>query len=686
MYRRSNSLLLVEMGVFCLPRRQLFCATLQNLRGSGAASTTTTTSRDSHPCRRSRGRRFSSSSGSDSQQQQRQHRGAQQHNTARPLFLMSGGCSLLVAASAVAATAVELANWKDGARFYHSSTTALLFQTKTTQMQGSDKDGKEQDNSSPSKENASGTNNSDEAFDIRELWKKHGPASTANDKASSLPIQNPKDFWNRVLSSNGSNNETKGDKEGSSGNDQPFSDRSHGESAGLLSSVFDFMTGSGDDENDATKSSSGPRSDFDTIAKNFLKLVTMGSDKEQTKQNIAAIVAGVRDRSEQGDVEETSSLKEIFDLFNTYKNALGNVADKYVGEIDFSRLTATALLYYLEHEDETKNPSWKRRMHRFCRGIDVTEMDELNDALVLAKLSYADTVEEIREALDQNATPYELAYCNVKSKPGQPAHFLAVQRDQPEAASFFFNAESLHVTLVVRGTKSAADALTDLLCDTKDYQGGKAHSFILGSGRFIADKHRDLILELLRSSGKSKVEITIIGHSLGAGAAAIAGMELNALKDPRISAKVVGFGCPALLSKDLAEKSDFITTVINDADVVPRLSGIAVANLLLNVLEFDWLPYAKRDIQSALAELQARQPMLFNKDVFSKITAIVEPLLESILKDTLVEGKKARLEVELFPPGKCVHLYRDGVGFSGCYVPNSFCSEIDVSRRMIDGT
>ena len=135
-----------------------------------------------------------------------------------------------------------------------------------------------------------------------------------------------------------------------------------------------------------------------------------------------------------------------------------------------------------------------------------------------------------------------------------------------------------------------ADAITDLLCDAQDYQGGKAHSFILGSGRFIADKHRDFMLELLHSSGKSKVELTILGHSLGAGAASIAAMELNALNDPRISAKAVGFGCPALLSKGLAEKSDFITTVINDADVVPRLSGVAFANLVLNVLEFDWLP------------------------------------------------------------------------------------------------
>lgn len=527
--------------------------------------------------------------------------------------------------------------------------------------------------------------NNKESFDIHESLKKNKGQSSF-DKM--LPFQNPKDLWKKVRMPRGgvTNNHTV-ERES---NEMGSGDKLNGnkvESDDPISAVFEFFlkgAGVNNEQQDSKSKVNAPRSDFETTSKNFLKLVTGNHNAEKSKQSIAEIVASVRERSEQGDVEENASMIEIYDMLNEHKDELRNVATKYVGEIDFTRLTPTALFYYLEHEDEVKSPSWKRRMHRFCRGIDGTKMDELNDALSLAKLSYADSVDQIREGLDKHSTPYDIVYCNVRSEPGKPAHFLAVQRVQPEG-SYFDNSDKLHVILVTRGTKTVADAITDLLCDTEDYQGGKAHSHILGSGSFIANKHRQMLLELCESSGKSSVDLLIIGHSLGAGAASIAGMEFNARKDSKIKARVIGFGCPAILSKDLAEKSDFITTVLNDADVVPRLSGIAAANLLMNVLEFDWVPYAKRDIQSALADLQKRQPILFNADVVTKITAVVEPLLESFARDSITSGTKERLEVELVPPGKCVHLYRDGVGFSGCYVPNTFCSEIDVSRRMIDG-
>jgi hypothetical protein len=167
------------------------------------------------------------------------------------------------------------------------------------------------------------------------------------------------------------------------------------------------------------------------------------------------------------------------------------------------------------------------------------------------------------------------------------------------------------------------------------------------------------------------------------GAASIAGMELNAWNDPRIRVEVVGFGCPSIVSKDLAEQADFITTVINDADVVPRMSGSSVANLLLDILDFDWSDYAKVDVQQTLMELQKRQSMIFNDDVVKLISDVIDTQLDQVTKN--VTCKKDRVEVVLFPPGKCVHFYRDGINFSACYVPNTFFSEIDVSRRMIDG-
>jgi len=243
---------------------------------------------------------------------------------------------------------------------------------------------------------------------------------------------------------------------------------------------------------------------------------------------------------------------------------------------------------------------------------------------------------------------------------------------------------NLRVIIGVRGTKSAADALTDLLCDTVEYKGGKAHSFILESGKYIANLHRDLLEELRIKAGKKQVKLTLLGHSLGAGAASIAGMELFDTS-PKLKVEVVGFGCPALVSKDLAEKATYITTVVNDTDLVPRMSGISVANLLLSMLEFDWLLYAKNDLRCALQALKARHSAIFKETSAKKIIDTVEPLLEKYLKSTLLTDPPPYMEPEVFPPGQCVHFWRDGSGFSGTIVPNTYFDEIHVSRRMIDG-
>ena len=75
----------------------------------------------------------------------------------------------------------------------------------------------------------------------------------------------------------------------------------------------------------------------------------------------------------------------------------------------------------------------------------------------------------------------------------------------------------------------------------------------------------------------------------GAGVASIAAMEFN--DSDNIDVEVVGFGCPALLSKDLCEQlDDYVTTVIVDDDVVPRLSAPTVINALLDVMEYDYVP------------------------------------------------------------------------------------------------
>jgi hypothetical protein len=48
--------------------------------------------------------------------------------------------------------------------------------------------------------------------------------------------------------------------------------------------------------------------------------------------------------------------------------------------------------------------------------------------------------------------------------------------------------------------------------------------------------------------------------------------------------KVIGFGCPALVLKDMSKKTiDYMTTVVADNDCIPRMSTATMVNTILDI-------------------------------------------------------------------------------------------------------
>ena len=224
------------------------------------------------------------------------------------------------------------------------------------------------------------------------------------------------------------------------------------------------------------------------------------------------VLEQVRDISGRGEIQDVSTVFQVLELAKQCRETLDSKISAHFGEEGLPQVQLQQLLYYIEKEDEIKNPSWKRRKHYFFPGIDIDLMDDLNEKLKLTDLAYSDTIDEIQSRLDEEWNS-ELIYCSLESLPNKPAHFIAVKRNQP-----YWNSE-LEVILVVCGTKQITDVITDLLCDAEPYRDGFAHSGIRDCGQWIAEKHGDLLEKLRILSKKKKIKLTLLGHSLGAGAA-----------------------------------------------------------------------------------------------------------------------------------------------------------------------
>jgi len=395
---------------------------------------------------------------------------------------------------------------------------------------------------------------------------------------------------------------------------------------------------------------------------------------KSSNESLNDVLEQVRGISGRGEIQDISTVMEVLDVAKRCQEMLGLKIRAFFGEKGLPPLQLQQLLYFIEKEDEIKNPSWKRRKHYFFPGIAIEQMNDLNEKLKLTNLAYADTIEEIRDRLDAECNS-ELVYCSLESLPNKPGHFIAVKRNQ----SLWSN--ELEVLLVVCGTKRVTDVITNLLCDAEPYRDGFAHSGIRESGQWIAKKHRDLLEKLRILSNKKRIKLTLLGHSLGAGAATMAGIELN--DSLLVDVEVVGFGCPALLSPELsASYKDIVTTVIGDNDCVPRMSMATMVNALVDITDFDYTPFALRDLEEAVDELKRFLPSLVDSSIKEKILKNLNGLLPEPSSIDDKESSK-KMEIVLYPPGQCIHFYRDGFGTAGSVVPCTFFDELDINRRVL---
>ena len=166
---------------------------------------------------------------------------------------------------------------------------------------------------------------------------------------------------------------------------------------------------------------------------------------------------------------------------------------------------------------------------------------------------------------------FQLLECDFKSQPGMPAYAIVANHSTKE------------IVLILRGTQEIHDILTDVKLRVKPFEGGLAHAGISEAAINITEKAAPTILKA--KDELDDYDVTITGHSLGAGCAVLTALLLR--RHYSVWATSVGFACPAIIDDTLMaefEHQSWYVNVSNEYDVVSRFTEGAAEDLLNQII------------------------------------------------------------------------------------------------------
>eukprot|EP00984_Skeletonema_dohrnii_P037273 scaffold39167_cov155-Skeletonema_dohrnii-CCMP3373.AAC.1 len=271
--------------------------------------------------------------------------------------------------------------------------------------------------------------------------------------------------------------------------------------------------------------------------------------------------------------------------------------------------------------------------------------------------------------------------------PGYLGHYVAISGDDDDGSLVAEDNSSSSSSLLkkkkekiavigIKGTSTLEDLLTDMCANSVEYtldhpfyEGGsktlRCHEGVyISSQRLVADL-LPLVKNLLIPSG---YKIVVVGHSLGAGCATIVSLLLRASipslrADSNKKLKVWAFASPPVLDLDSSRGcSSFVTTVVNNCDVVPRFNigpfvvtvrllramhkrlkerNLGMTDLLLK----DWLKKSHKDLEEEEGCDDEKDEMLMSMEEY--VLAINDAISRSDDHDP----------DHLYVPGKVLVLY-----------------------------
>ncbi|KAF2286611.1 hypothetical protein GH714_022857 [Hevea brasiliensis] len=250
------------------------------------------------------------------------------------------------------------------------------------------------------------------------------------------------------------------------------------------------------------------------------------------------------------------------------------------------------------------------------------------------------------------------------------------------------------IILGIRGTHTVYDLITDIVSSSDGevtFEGYSTHFGTAEAARWFLNHEMGTIRKCLEKY--EGFRLRLVGHSLGAAIASLLAIMLRKRSYEELGfspdiVSAIGFATPPCVSRELAEScADFVTTVVMQDDIVPRLSVASLARLRNEILQTDWMSVIeKEDWRSVIGLVtNAKQVVSSVQDVAWKLADYAKfrsnknssdgPIYKQSLaasganstsKATIVnnsvlkkEGAACMVSEELFVPGTVYYLKRN---------------------------
>lgn len=381
-----------------------------------------------------------------------------------------------------------------------------------------------------------------------------------------------------------------------------------------------------------------------------------GPDDEQTKKKkdsdwinhliLEGIKLGVQN---SGDIEDAD-----FDPLVVFEK-LQEIMDIVVARVDqvSNDLPWWCFVSLVQMNEAIKkqHPEYRDRSYRDGgEDVSTSELEELSEGVALAELAYEERYIILKKKLRER--DYVLLRHETSCEPGRVGNYIAI------------NHIDKTVLVGLKGTSTFSDLVTDATGKTIEHtlenpldesytsKEIRCHEGIWTAALTMADDLEELISNLFLPSG---YKILICGHSLGAGTACLLGVLLRSrIAELRGGDKlrVLAIAPPPVLNHEAAlAASSFCTSLVNNNDIVPRLSLSNLVQLAKLLVRTDCILQEQgrkpQDVGSALRYAQD----LMQSDS--------EPLLSCEELDEFFDEENALLNHEdnLFVPGRVVTMW-----------------------------